>query len=160
MDSVETNTCLKVRDCGQPLRLGLLLRKASGSTAWLPYPGWEPHHWCPHGQDGQHRVHLTGGQSRPQSRRVAHPGHQPQGDSAGLLCPGEGLLGTELPELEHSHPSPAGRPRSARSVGWEQERDKEGQPLGHWTPTTGAHPSDPRGEAESSLLMLPPSGMP
>ena len=151
MDSVETNTCLKVRDCGQPLRLGLLLRKASGSTAWLPYPGWEPHHWCPHGQDGQHRVHLTGGQSRPQSRRVAHPGHQPQGDSAGLLCPGEGLLGTELPELEHSHPSPAGRPRSTRSVGWEQERDKEGQPLGHWTPTTGAHPSDLRGEAE-----LPP----
>jgi len=31
--------------------------------------------------------------------------------------------------------------------------------LGHWTSTTGAHPSDPRGEAESSLLMLPPSGM-
>ena len=45
-------------------------------------------------------------------------------------------------------------------MGWEQERDKEGQPLGHWTPTTGAHPSDPRGEAASSLLMLPPSGMP
>ena len=62
--------------------------------------------------------------------------------------------------LPHGHPSPAGRPRSAWPAGWEQERDKEGQPLGHWTPTTGAHPSDPREEAESSLLMLPPSGMP
>ena len=82
------------------------------------------------------------------------------GDGAALLCPAEGLPGTELPELERGHPSPVGRPRSARSVGWEQERDKAGQPLGHWTPTTGAHPSDLRGGAVSSLLMLPPSGMP
>ena len=51
-------------------------------------------------------------------------------------------------------------PRSARSAGWEWERDKEGQPSGHWTPTTGAQPSDQTGEAGSSLLMLPPSGMP
>ena len=46
MDSVETNTCLKVRDCGQPLRLGLLLRKASGSAPGCPPPGWELPHWC------------------------------------------------------------------------------------------------------------------
>ena len=160
MDSVETNTCLRVRDHGQPLPPGLPLRKASGCAAWLPSPGWELPHWCPRGQDGQHRVHLTGGQSRPQSGRAAHPGYQPQGDGAALLCPAEGLPGTEWPELERGHPSSAGRPRSARSAGWEKERDKEGQPMGQWTPTTGAHPSDPRGEAASSLLRLPPSGMP
>jgi len=146
---------------GQPLLLGLLLRKASGSGPGCPPPGWELPHWC-HMWLGRAVPcpRWTGGQSRPQSRRAAHPGDQTQGDSAALLCSAEGLPGTELPELEYRHPSPAGRPRSTRSVGWEQERDMEGQPLGHWTPTTGAHPSDPRGEAASSLLMLPPSGMP
>ena len=75
--------------------------------------------------------------AKPQSGRVAHRGHQPQGDGAALLCSAEGLPGTELPELERGHPSPVGRPRSARSVGWEQERDKEGQPSGPWTPKQG-----------------------
>ena len=161
MDSVETNTCLGVRAQASPFPRASSWGRPLGLQPGCPPPGWELPHWC-HMWLGRAVPcpRWTGGQSRPQSGRAARPGHQPQGDGAALLCPAEGLPGTEPPELEHGHPSPAGRPRSARPAGWEQERDKEGQPLGHWTPTTGAHPSDPRGEAESSLLMLPPSGMP
>ena len=56
MDSVETNSCLRVRDHGQPLPPGLLLRKALGPQPGRPPPGWEPPHWCPHDEDGQCRV--------------------------------------------------------------------------------------------------------
>ena len=88
-----------------------------GPQPGRPPPGWEPPHWCPRGQDGQHRVHLTGGQSRPHNRQAAHPGHQPYGDRAALLCPAERLLGTELPELEHGCPSPEGRPQECSISG-------------------------------------------
>ena len=141
MDSVETNSCLRVRDHGQPLPPGLLLRKALGPQPGRPPPGWELPHWCPRGQDGQHRVHLTGGQSRPQSGRAAHPGHQPQGDGAALLCPAEGLPGTELPELEHGCPSPAGRPQECSVIGL-------GAGEGQGRPARGAVDSNYRGSSK------------
>ena len=137
----------------RPLPLDLLLRKVSGSSAGRPSPrmGARP--------TGAYMSSLNRRAKQAQSGQVAHPGHQPQDDRAALLCPAEGLLGTELPELEHGRPSPAGRPQECSISGLVHERDREVQPSGHWTPTTGAHPSDPRGEAESTLLMLPPSGM-
>ena len=130
MDSMETNTCLQVGARGQrfpppPPEEGLWVC----SLEALPQDGS-----CPTGAHvarmGSAMSSLTGGQSRPQSGRAAHPGHQPQGDGAALLCPAEGLPGTELPELECGHLSPAGRPRSAWSAGWEQERDRKASPRG------------------------------
>ena len=117
-----------------------------GATPLVPrWLGWaEP---CPLNRRAKQATERASGTPRSPT----------PGDGAALLCPAEGLPGTELPELERGHPSPVGRPRSARSAGGEQERDKEGQPVGQWTPTTGAHPSDPRGEAASSLLRLHPS---
>ena len=139
VDSGETNTCLKVRDRGQPLPSpGLLPRKASGSAAWPPAARREAR------PPGAHVTRMgrtvSSGNSREQQAtepvsgtpRSPAPGH-----SAAPPCPAEGLPGTELPELEHGHPSPAGRPRSARSAGWERERDKDGQPSGHWTQKQG-----------------------
>ena len=142
MDSMKTNTCLRVRDHGQPLPPGLLLRKAPGSPAWLPSPrmgaaplvptclGWAVP--CPH---------LTGGKSRPQSGLAPQPGHQPQGDGAALLCPAEGLPGTELPELENGCPGPAGRPQ-------ECSISRLGVGEGQGRPALGALDSNNRGSTK------------
>lgn len=162
VDSGETNTCLKVRDRSQPLPSpGLLLRKASGSPAWPPAPRREARHPGAHVTRMGRTVSSHNRRAQQATELVSSTPRSPApGHSAAPQCPAEGLPGTELPELERGCPSPAGRSQewsvSGLGVG-----EGQGRPaFGALDSTTGAHPRDPRGEAASSLLMLPPSGMP
>ena len=149
VDSGETNTCLKVRDRGQPLPSpGLLPRKASGSPAWPPAARREAR------PPGAHVTRMgrtvSSGNSRAQQAtepvsgtpRSPAPGH-----SAAPRCPAEGLPGTELTELERGCPSPAGRSQEWAVSGL-GAGEGQGWPALEVLDTTTGAPPRARGERQ------------
>ena len=84
---------------------------------------------------------LTRRAKQATERASGTPRSPTLGDGAALLCPAEGLPGTELPELEHGCPSPAGRPQECSISGL-------GVGEGQGRPARGAVDSNYRGSSK------------